>query len=72
MNRNSIKGSWVIDEKTTMAKNGTSMFRIYGTGFKYGSEMNIHIQRENLITLLELEMEEKEVTRLEVRILRIK
>lgn len=40
VNRNSIKGSWVIDEKTTMAKNRTSMFRIYGTGFKYGSEMN--------------------------------
>ena len=40
VNRNSIKGFWVIDEKTTMAKNGTSMFRIYGTGFKYGSEMN--------------------------------
>ena len=40
VNRNAIKGFWVIDTQTTMAKNGTSMFRIYGTGFKYGSEMN--------------------------------
>ena len=39
-NRKSINGSWVIDAQTTMAKNGTSMIRIYGTGFKYGSEMN--------------------------------
>lgn len=40
VNRNSIKGSWVIDTQTTMAKNGTSMFQIYGTGFEYGSKMN--------------------------------
>lgn len=38
--RKAIKGSWVIDSQLTMAKNKTSMFKIYGTGFKYGSEMN--------------------------------
>lgn len=40
INKNSIKGTWEIDTQTTMAKNGTSMFRIYGTGFKYGNAMN--------------------------------
>lgn len=39
VNRKSINGSWVIDTQTTMAKNGTSMLRIYGTGFKYGNKM---------------------------------
>ena len=37
-----IIGSWRINSEKTMNENGVSMIDIFGTSYKYGSEMNIN------------------------------
>lgn len=39
INKSTLKGTWEVDTTMTMKANKTSMFRIYGTSFKYGNAM---------------------------------
>lgn len=40
-NADKFAGTWVIDDAYTMEQNQTSMTHIFGTGYRYGSEMVI-------------------------------